>query len=230
MRVVCGLQMAGTIQRLDFNGSSNLGAFCRVTDHWLLQALSNEPTRQALESLFGMRPVVASLGQSTLVGILTVGNANGLLVPHYTLEEELEALRESLELPVVPLDSRLTALGNLILTNDRAALISPEFTADEVQVIRDTLGVEVEARTIAGSDLVGSYCVVTNRGLLAHPQVTEEELEELSDFFGVRADVGTINCGVPYVSIGLLANTKAAAAGYETTGPELMRISEILLP
>jgi len=222
--------MAGTIQRLDFNGSPNLGAFCRVTDHWLLQSLSNDPTKKALESLFGMESVVASLGHSTLVGILTVGNANGLLVPHYTLDEELEAMQGGLGIPVVPLESRLTALGNLILTNDRAALVSPEFSAGEVQVIRDTLDVEVEARTIAGSDLVGSYCIVTNRGLLAHPHVSEEELEELSDFFGVRADVGTINCGVPYVSIGLLANSKAAAAGYETTGPELMRISEILLP
>lgn len=218
--------MSGKIQRFDFNGSSNVGAFCRVTDHWILQSSSNEPTKQALEELFGTKTTISSIGQSTLVGILMVGNNNGILVPHITLDEEIEALQEAFNTPTITLNSKLTALGNLILTNDRAALVSPEFTKADIQIIQDTLQVEVEAKTIAGSDLVGSYCVVTNRGLLAHMDISEEEQEWLTDFFKVQVDVGTINCGVPYVSIGLLATSKAAAAGFETTGPELMRISE----
>jgi translation initiation factor 6 len=88
------------------------------------------------------------------------------------------------------------------------------------------LGVEVEAKPLAGSELVGSYCVVTNKGLLAHTDISEEELDWLASFFSVESEIGTINCGVPYVSIGLLATRHAAAAGFETTGPELMRITE----
>ncbi|MFX1565777.1 MAG: translation initiation factor IF-6 [Promethearchaeota archaeon] len=218
--------MSGKIQRFDFDGSSNIGAFCRATDHWLLQAPSNEPTTKGLVDLFEKQPIRTTIGQSTLVGILTAGNQNGLLVPHIVLNEEVAALEASLDIPLFQLNSKLTALGNLILTNDRAALVSPKFSSTDIKAIRDTLGVEVEAKTIAGSDLVGSYCVVTNQGLLAHTDVTEEELEWLASFFGVEAEMGTINCGVPYISIGLLATLKAAAAGFETTGPELMRITE----
>jgi translation initiation factor 6 len=218
--------MNGKIQRFDFAGSSNIGAFSRITDHWLIHSPSNEPTTQGLATLFELAPISTTVSQSTLVGILTAGNKNGLLVPHTVFDEELEVLNQTLETPVLSLDSKLTALGNLILTNDHAALVSPEFTPNDIQTIRDALNVEVEARTLAESDLVGSHCVVTNRGLLGHTDITDEELEWLADFFSVNVEVGTINCGVPYVSIGLLATRKAVAAGFETTGPELMRITE----
>ena len=219
--------MNGKIQRLDFNGSSNLGAFCRVTDNWIIHATSNVPTKQALETFFEKTASSVSIGQSTLVGILTTGNSHGILVPHIILDEELELLQTNLKIPIVQLDSKLTALGNLILANDKAALVNPEFTKKERQVIQDTLNVEVEAGTLAGSNLVGSYCVVTNHGVLVHRDVSEEEIDHLASLFSVQADVGTINCGVPYISIGLLATSKAAAAGFETTGPELMRITEV---
>jgi translation initiation factor 6 len=217
--------MSGRIQRLDFNGSSNIGAFCRVTDDWILQGPSNDATTKSLNQIFEKEPIRTTIGQSTLIGILTVGNKNGLLVPHTVLDEELEALQE-LGIPITPLKSKLTALGNLILTNDHAALVSPAFSKSEQQTIRDALNVEVKASRIAGSDLAGSFCVVTNNGLLAHIGVSEEELNWLGSFFSVETDIGTINRGVPYVSIGLLATLKAAAAGFETTGPELMRITE----
>jgi translation initiation factor 6 len=219
--------MSGKIHRFDFDGSSNIGAFCRVTDQWVLHAPSKEPTIKGLSELFEATRISTTIGQSTLVGILTAGNQNGLIVPHIVVDEELEALQESLAVPVTSLNSKLTALGNLILTNNHAALVSTEFSKTEITTIRDALGVEVEARTIAGSDLVGSYCVVTNQGLLAHTDVSEEELEWLASFFSVESDLGTINCGVPYISIGLLVTQKAAAAGFETTGPELMRITEV---
>jgi len=218
--------MTGKIQRLAFDGSSNIGAFSRVTDSWMLLAPSDPTTVKDFVSLFGLKATNTTIGHSTLVGILAVGNQNGLLVPHIVFDEEIETLESELELPIYSLDSKLTALGNLILTNDHAALVSPKFSKRDLQHIRDTLDVEVEARSIAESDLVGSHGVVTNKGLLAHTDLTDEELEWLASFFAVGVEVGTINCGVPYLSIGLLATSQAAAAGHETTGPELMRITE----
>lgn len=218
--------MSEKIERFEFVGSSNIGAFSRVTDHWTLQSPSNEPTTKSLADLFENQPLTTTIGQSTLVGFLTAGNKNGILVPHIILDEEIEFLTKTLDSQILSLDSKLTALGNLILVNDRAALVSPDFSKSDLQTIRDALGVEIEVRNLADSGLVGSYCVVSNKGLLAHTDISEDELEWLASFFSVETEVGTINCGVPYVSIGLLVTSHAAAAGFETTGPELMRITE----
>ena len=40
--------------------------------------------------------------------------------------------------------------------------------------------------------------------------------------------VTTINRGIPYVKIGLVANSGGAICGKTTTGPELMRIKNVL--
>jgi translation initiation factor 6 len=109
--------MSGKIQRFDFDGSSNIGAFCRATDDWILQAPSNEHTTRGLTELFEKHPITTTVGQSTLVGILTAGNQNGLLVPHTTLDEEVESLQDTLNIPIILMKSKLTALGNLILKN-----------------------------------------------------------------------------------------------------------------
>jgi translation initiation factor 6 (eIF-6) len=45
----------------------------------------------------------------------------------------------------------------------------------------------------------------------------------------VKTDVCTINRGIPYPRVGILANSNGAVIGTDSTGPESMRIFEILL-
>lgn len=131
---------------------------------------------------------------------------------------------------VVPFKSRLTALGNLILTNDKAALVSKEFTREEANAIGEILGVDEVERggMIASYRSVGSVGVVTNKGGLVHPEATDEELEWLSDLFGVDIYVGTANMGVPFVGSCMLANSYGVVVGHLTTGPEIVKIEEAL--
>jgi translation initiation factor 6 len=56
----------------------------------------------------------------------------------------------------------------------------------------------------------------------------DEERKILETVFKVPVDVGTINCGVPYVGTGLLANSHSAVAGSMTTGPEMFIIGNAL--
>ncbi len=63
---------------------------------------------------------------------------------------------------------------------------------------------------------------------LAHPLLKDEERKILENVFKVPVDVGTVNCGVPYVGTGLLANSHAAVAGSMTTGPEMFIIGNAL--
>jgi len=110
---------------------------------------------------------------------------------------------------------------------DHIAVISPLIERDFLKLIEDVLDVEVVVRSIGGSPLVGSIAYVTNRGLLVYPLVTDEELNELRDLFKLTVDVGTVNKGSIFLGTGLIANSKGAIVGYETTGPELLRIHQV---
>ena len=70
--------------------------------------------------------------------------------------------------------------------------------------------------------------VATNKGVLAHPMLNDEEKKILEEVLKVPVDVGTVNCGIPYVGTGLIANSHAAVAGSMTTGPEMFIIGNAL--
>lgn len=74
-------------------------------------------------------PVVhASIAGCRIIGRMTVGNKNGLLVPSSTTDVELQHLRNSLpdEVKVQRIEERLSALGNVIACNDYVALVHPD--------------------------------------------------------------------------------------------------------
>lgn len=74
-------------------------------------------------------PVVhATINGCRIIGRLTVGNKNGLLVPSGTSDVELQHLRNSLpdSVKVQRVEERLSALGNVIACNDYVALVHPD--------------------------------------------------------------------------------------------------------
>lgn len=74
-------------------------------------------------------PVVhTSINGCRIIGRLTVGNKNGLLVPNGTSDVELQHLRNSLpdSVKIQRVEERLSALGNVIACNDYVALVHPD--------------------------------------------------------------------------------------------------------
>ncbi len=222
------------IERLDFENSPYLGVFGVATDKVLLvrEGLQEKKLNVLRETL--KVPIIeTSIMKSRIVGIFAVGNSNAIVVPYYIWDTELErinaGLREyGLDIRVEPFLSKLTALGNLILANDKAALVSAKFTREEAKQLEDILGVEVERGIIAEFHAVGSVGVVTNKGGLVHPETTEEELEWLRNLFKVDIYLGTANQGVPFVGSCMLANSFGVVVGHLTTGPEIVKIEEAL--
>lgn len=217
------------IARIKFKGTSSIGVFILATESYAIVP-PDTPGKviRAIKENLEVEAVKSLIGESRLVGVLSAGNPNGLLVPYYALEEEIDALRKSLGINVSRVPGKITAIGNVVLTNEKACLASPELGDEAISVIEETLNVTVRKGTIANMTIVGSSGVATSKGVIVHPQSTSSELRELEKLFGIPVDVGTVNCGVPYVKVGLVANSVGALVGEDTTGPEIQNIMNVL--
>jgi translation initiation factor 6 len=151
------------------------------------------------------------------------------LVPNTTTDLELQHLRNSLpdQVVVQRIEERLSALGNIICTNDHVALVHPDIDRETEDVIADVLGVEVFRQTVGGHALVGSYSKFTNQGGMVHPRTTAEDIEELSSLLQVPLVAGTINRGSDVLGGGLVANDWSAFCGLDTTGTEIQVVEKI---
>ena len=83
-------------------------------------------------------------------------------------------------------------------------------------------------RNMAGYATVGSCLFATNKGFAAHNRATEEELKELQSILGVPGANCTLNTGVAFVSLGVVANSKSAIFGESSTGFEVGRVEGAL--
>jgi translation initiation factor 6 len=155
-----------------------------------------------------------------------VVNNNGLLLPRNSLEEEIIHLKKSTGLNVDILDTKHTALGNLICANDKGGIMSPLVPTEYVKKIEDILDIEVIRKKIAGYHQAGAMAVATSHGGIIHPSTEEDDIKSISQVLGVDLEPATINGGSPYVSSGILANNKSLVVGTLTNGPELVMLTK----
>ena len=206
-------------------GSTCVGVFALATDKVLvLPKQVPEHRAEVLSDWLGVPVVKTSVGGSVLIGPLLCGNSRGLLVPHIITDEELRALgaieENGVEVGVME-GTPVTAFGNLVLANDKGAVVHPRFGRRTLKAMEDVLDVEVVKGTIAGLPYVGSLARATNKGVLAHPGIRPDERELIEDVLKVPVETGTVNSGIRMISMGLIANDRAAVAGFATTGREL---------
>lgn len=215
------------IYRYTFYKSPNIGIFVKANDKLVLVPHGFADTKSdKLAEYLQVELVHASVAGTRLLGPMAVMNNNGILLPAIAEEEEVQWLREKTGLNVERLQSKLTAVGNLIAANDSGAVASTALI-DAGQQIHDVLGVPVQFMDIGGFVQTGSMIVGTNTGAGAHPQASEEEIKQVSEALGVPAEPLTVNGGVPFLSSGIVANTKNVVVGSLTSGPELIMMSRI---
>jgi len=213
-------------------GNPNIGVYVAISDRVaLIPADAPEKVERALSKNLGVRVVRASVQDSPLLGVLCAMNSHGVVVGRLVRERELELLKRVLgdEMNIEVLDIKETALGNLVLANDKGAVVSPLLPRHVVSRISDALDVEAVQMRLGRSYLVGALGVATNKGVLLCPLASDEEVEQVIDVLKVsKGGVGTVNRGNVFVRSGLVANSRGALVGFETTGPELMRIQSTL--
>lgn len=214
-------------------GNSNIGVYVSASDRFaLLPPEAPEKLERALERNLGVDIIRVTINNSPLLGVLCVMNSHGILLGRLVREGEInmlkEKLKEYLKLEILE-ELKENALGNLILANDRGAIVSPLIPHSTLKKIIDALDVEVVQENFGGSNLVGAMGVATNKGALLSPLVTDDEVERVLGILKVsKGGIGTVNKGSVFVKGGIVANSKGAIIGYETTGIEVMRIHSSL--
>ena len=219
------------IIKYDMYKGANIGIYSITNDETLLVPMGFEPTRASklVEHLGVSQYVHTSIANTRLLGALLAMNNNGIILPKTAFIDEYDRIKRETKLNVDVLDSKFTALGNVICANDKGAIVSPWLSAQDCQVISDVLGVEVLQKRVADMNQVGSTMVTNNTGSVVHPETDQEDIKEFSNILGTNVEHSSVNNGVPYVSSGMLANNKAIVVGSLTTGPEIMMMTRAFL-
>lgn len=193
--------------------------------------VTNEPPHSIFEAeLQDVIPIChCTIAGTRIIGRLTAGNRKGLLVPTSTTDQELQHLRNSIpdSVKIQRIEERLSALGNVIVSNDHVALVHPDIERETEEIIADVLGVEVFRQTIADNVLVGSYMSLSNQGGLVHPKTSIQDQDELSSLLQVPLVAGSINRGSSVVGAGMVVNDWLAVAGLDTTATELSVLESV---
>jgi translation initiation factor 6 len=207
-------------------GDPNIGVFCRVLDDIaIIPPEAPEPFKEAVRAALDVDLVETYVQGSSIIGSLLVGNRKGIVVSGLATETEIGVLSEHRE--VMLLTGTMNAAGNVILANDRFAIIHPEMEKEMVEEVGEFLGVDVLQKSLGGIKTVGMAGAATNKGVIVLPRSTEQEIARLEDFWGVPVGTGTINMGSGLIGTGLLVNTRGYLAGAETSGFELGRIEDV---
>jgi len=218
------------IFKSDVYRGPNLGVYINVNDDTILVPMGYAKTKaEKLEKYLDAEVLFTSVANTRLIGALCVMNNKGILLPTTAYQDEYDFLKKETGLEVGVLDSKLTALGNVICANDKGAVVSPWLSDSDCQTISDVLGVEVIQKKIAGFNQTGIVLVANNSGAAIHPEADEEDMKTFSNLLGVKVEQSSINNGIPYVSSGILANNHALVVGSLTTGPEIMMLTRAFL-
>lgn len=214
--------------RMDFNADPNIGLYGWSTDSYCFLGFGPaKKARQKIEKILKVKVLSSTVAGTELSGIFAAGNSSGIVLTKLIEKNELAGLKKLFKgLNLIAIPSKETAIGNMVLCNDKAAFISSRLKRYRKK-IEDCLGCETEAGTLGGMEIVGSAAIATNRGCLCHPGTSEEELKSLEELLKVRVDVGTMSFGSPFVKAGLIVNTKGMLTSTMSTGPELGRAFEV---
>ncbi len=111
------------IEKLDFQGNPFIGLFSFATDSLCLIGRGVAAKHlDILKDVLGVDVLELTFLGTELAGIFVAGNSKGIIVSDKLEEDELEFLKKSTN--VLVLDTKYTAIGNLILCNDNGCVIS----------------------------------------------------------------------------------------------------------
>ena len=216
------------LKRVDIVGNPNIGVFILATDDLAIVPYNLlDEKADIIKEALDVDVVKSSISGCSLIGSLAVANSNGMVVSPHVLDREIKQF-EDLGINVATVPGQYTALGNIVAANDKGAIVSPFLSEEAINVIEETLDVNVEATSMVGSDIIGSMIQVTNKGFLISSKAIQSEISSAQEVFGVEGDIGTVGRGISLVGACSIANSNGPIVAKDSTGPEMARVEEAL--
>mgnify|MGYP001626410906 CR=1 FL=1 len=220
------------ITKYQILGSDYVGVFATANDKYAI--IGNDLPRSVeniIRDILEINDVFKlSIDGSDFVGIFVSSNENGILIPDLINDYELEILKEQIknnDLNVEVMHTKLNALRNNILANDKIAIINPEFNKEEEKKISDVLGVETIRLAIGGYNTTGANNIITNKGIVINTLANDNEISKINNYFK-NIVASTANLGSTSIGLSVIANSKGMIIGKRTSGYEISRIAEAL--
>ena len=216
----------------DLFNSPYSGVFC-VTNDLLTLVPPGIPDDDvaAIGDALGTTVKVITIGGSSVLGTLVATNNKGLLVSNLVTSLELEKLEKwckNLNLNLGILSERANAIGNNFLLNDSGGFCNERLSSSSIKDAEGIFEVAVKSQSFNGMDTLGMIGCVNNNGGLCHPDIDENERKIMQEVLDVPVMEGTVNFGMPLVGAGVIASSKGAVCGRQSTGVELGRVEEAL--
>jgi len=179
------------IQRYDYLGNSSIGFYATITNN---QAIYPPEFKEEKKEMFDVKSCETFINRTRLVGLFTAGNSNCILIPPGATDREKNKLEEAgINFQVI--ETIDNALGNLILANDKGAVIS-EKIEDKKEEVAEALDVPVTVASIAGVKNPGVCGEANSNGVLLHREADEDDAETLKEALDVAdVDIGTVDMG-----------------------------------
>ncbi len=120
----------------------------------------------------------------TALGNLILMNDNGCIVSPI-IEKHLEEIRKFLGVECVTSRvAKLNVVGSAAVCSNKACLVHPSTTSDEIDTIEKILGTKVGIATANfGSPFIGACILMNDNGVIVSEQTTGPELSMMDDVF-----------------------------------------------
>jgi len=214
------------VYRASVRKSSFVGVYCSVFgDKAVASPVVPVGFKMRLRDLLQAEATVTTVGSASSVGMMIVMNSRGFVVPKTANNDEVAALERHSKVLVV--EDKLSALGNLIVANDKGAVVSDLVSEHVASKISDFLGVDHIRMSVGRYRTIGSLFAVSNEAGIASPLVDEKTLAQVSNVLQIKMVPTTVNNGERLVKLGVLMNDKAVVVGKSTNGVELMSLQAL---
>ena len=120
----------------DVFGNASIGVYSLVNDQFaIIPPQVPETKRQKVEEWLKIKVVTTTIGKSLVTGALACSNSNGIILPSFVEDNEVKAIKSSADINVTVMNTKKTAYGNIVLANDKGAVVDPRIESRNKAII-----------------------------------------------------------------------------------------------